>query len=124
MSVKITGNTFPVKDAIRGLGGKWNAAEKAWYVPDDRAAEAQALVAGAPVAAPATPGVCRDCGTTCKAPFTVCWPCKQKRDARFGGRKCSVCGAKESRDARGYPIVKIYRSGECQDCYEERKMGY
>jgi hypothetical protein len=46
--VAITGNTFPVKDAIKALGGRWNADAKAWMVPPAKAAEAQALVAGAP----------------------------------------------------------------------------
>jgi hypothetical protein len=32
---------------------------------------------------------------------------------------CVVCGVEGD-----YPRVKIYRSGECQDCYEERKGGY
>ncbi len=31
---------------------------------------------------------------------------------------CVACGAKASR------YVRIYASGECRDCYEERKMGY
>jgi len=36
----------------------------------------------------------------------------------FVHHKCIVCGARASRHLR------IYRSGECRDCYEERKMGY
>ena len=28
----ITGNTFPVKDQLRALGGRWDAAAKAWVV--------------------------------------------------------------------------------------------
>jgi len=44
----ITGNTFPVKDAIKALGGRWDADAKGWRVPAARAAEAQKLVAGAP----------------------------------------------------------------------------
>lgn len=46
--VAITGNTYPVKDQIKALGGRWNAERKAWMVPADRAAEAQALVSRAP----------------------------------------------------------------------------
>lgn len=45
---EITGNTYPVKDQIRALGGRWNAARKAWMVPDDVAAQAAALVAETP----------------------------------------------------------------------------
>jgi len=43
--VKITGNTYPVRLQIRDLGGKWNAGEKAWYVPEDKAEEARKLAA-------------------------------------------------------------------------------
>ena len=45
---EITGNTYPVKDAIRALGGRWNPARKIWSVPDDKAAEAMRLVESAP----------------------------------------------------------------------------
>lgn len=31
--VKITGNTYPVKDSLRALGGRWNAGEKVSPVP-------------------------------------------------------------------------------------------
>lgn len=38
---------------------------------------------------------------------------------------CRVCGYVERRNARGYVDGdRILRSGECQSCYEERKMGY
>ena len=40
----ITGNTFAVKDALKHLGGRWDAQAKGWQVPDERAEEAQALV--------------------------------------------------------------------------------
>tara|TARA_R110000868_G_scaffold207722_1_gene456706 strand:+ start:1379 stop:1642 length:264 start_codon:yes stop_codon:yes gene_type:complete len=48
----ITGNTYPVKDALRALGGTWNGRAKAWIVPDDKASQARALVDSAPAAAP------------------------------------------------------------------------
>lgn len=48
MSVAITGNTYPVKDAIKALGGRWDADSKCWMVPDAKAEEARKLVAGAP----------------------------------------------------------------------------
>lgn len=48
MSTLITGNTYPVRDSIRALGGQWNARAKGWDVPDARADEARQLVAGAP----------------------------------------------------------------------------
>jgi len=46
-TVLITGNTFPVKDALRALGGRWNAGRIGWEVPAAREAEARQLVAGA-----------------------------------------------------------------------------
>jgi hypothetical protein len=42
--VAITGNTFPVKDALKALGGRWDGGAKAWMVPAGRADEARALV--------------------------------------------------------------------------------
>ena len=45
--ITITGNTYPVKDAIKALGGKWNKTAKGWDVPDEVADEARALVSGA-----------------------------------------------------------------------------
>ncbi len=44
----IVGNTYPVKDQIKALGGRWDAVAKGWRVPSEKAKEAQALVAGAP----------------------------------------------------------------------------
>ena len=40
----ITGNTYPVKEQLKALGGKWNPGLKGWAVPTDRAEEAQDLV--------------------------------------------------------------------------------
>jgi hypothetical protein len=28
-----TGNTYPIRDAIKSLGGKWDADRKCWVVP-------------------------------------------------------------------------------------------
>lgn len=44
----ITGNTYPVKDQLRALGCKWDAARKCWMAPDEIAAKALALVSGQP----------------------------------------------------------------------------
>ena len=41
----IGGNTFPVRGALKALGGVWNKERKAWMVPDDKAEEAKRLVA-------------------------------------------------------------------------------
>lgn len=90
----VTGNTYPVKEQIKALGGRWDGDNKVWMVPDDKYDEAVKLVA-----------------TAKKEPFRH--------------RKCIVCGHVEQRNSRGYVIGdKIYRSGECASCYEERKMGY
>ena len=98
-TVAITGNTYPVKDQLKALGGRWDGERKVWTVPADRAAHARQLVAGAP----------------------------QGYVGRPAGRpnRCKVCGHVERRNARGYVEGdRILRSGECQSCYEERKMGY
>lgn len=31
--VPIHGQTYPVKDKIKEMGGRWNAQEQCWYVP-------------------------------------------------------------------------------------------
>lgn len=100
--VAITGNTYPVKDQIKALGGTWDAAAKAWLVPEAVADKVRLLVSGG---AAATPGV--------------------RHFPRRRPLKCKACGHVEHRDARGYCVGdKILRSGECQSCYEDRKMGY
>ena len=57
-TVLITGNTYPVKDQLRAMGGTWNASAKGWQVPAAMAAAARALVGSAPTnvrrAAPAS----------------------------------------------------------------------
>ena len=42
--IEISGNTYPVREGIKALGGRWNPNEKVWRVPADRAQEAQRLV--------------------------------------------------------------------------------
>lgn len=96
--VLITGNTYPVKEQIKALGAKWNADAKGWMVPADKADAARALVAnGAGAAAPQA---------------------SSQSSSRPRYSKCQVCGSKATQYNR------IYGSGECRDCYEERKMGY
>jgi hypothetical protein len=48
----ITGNTYPVRVELAQLGGVWNKTLKGWNVPDEMAAEAQAIVDNAPASAP------------------------------------------------------------------------
>ena len=88
--VAIRGNTYPVRNQLKELGGKWDAENRAWMVPSDRADEARKLVENAAKDAP-------------RVPLPT---------------KCRVCGVRASR------YDKIYRSGECRDCFEERKSGY
>jgi hypothetical protein len=40
----IKGNSYPVKEQIKAMGGTWNPRFKAWSVPDEKGDEAQALV--------------------------------------------------------------------------------
>jgi hypothetical protein len=96
----ITGNTYPVKDQIKALGGRWNPDEKAWMVPDAKADEARNLVAN-----PSTSTA-------------------SKSSSSYRPHKCVVCSTVSRQNSRGYWEPKILRSGECVDCYEERKMGY
>lgn len=98
--IQITGNTYPVKDQLKALGAKWNKDDKCWEIAPDKAEEARKIVAGAPTKA------------------------IQTGARKFNPRKCVVCGVVAATNSRGYATIKIYRSGECQDCYEERKMGY
>jgi hypothetical protein len=83
-TVLIVGNTFPVKDQIKSLGGRWDAAAKGWRVPAAVAAKAQALVSGAvkgPYRAAQCPPVCVRCGGRLDA-YT------QRRGYRFCSRDC------------------------------------
>ena len=105
----ITGNTYPVRDRLKAIGGRWDAAAKAWMVPDSVAGQARAIVAG--VAAPVAGKINLDVGGIAAR--------------RHAPSKCRCCGHVERRDARGYVVGdRILRSGECQSCREERKGGY
>lgn len=42
--VPITGNTYPVKERIKALGGTWSKPGKCWLVPQANATEAQRIV--------------------------------------------------------------------------------
>ena len=44
----IVGNTYPVREKLRALGGRWNSTQNAWLVPADKVEEAKTLVANAP----------------------------------------------------------------------------
>lgn len=40
----VTGDTYPCRSLLRGLGGRWDAETKVWLVPADRHAAAQFTV--------------------------------------------------------------------------------
>jgi hypothetical protein len=42
--VEIHGNTYPVREQLKALGGKWDAAKQCWMVPADKAEIARTLV--------------------------------------------------------------------------------
>lgn len=92
----ITGNTYPVKDQIRALGGKWDAKAKVWLVPDAKADQARSLVASAPKQAYSGPRKCRVCGMR-----ELSW-----QEAAREGRRTGM---------QTYP-VKLRRDGICYDC--------
>jgi hypothetical protein len=79
--VLISGNTYPVRDQLRALGGVWDAAAKGWRVPADKADEARKLVGSAPAATkPRTSayrphgmgGICAACGDDCGGGLWSC----------------------------------------------------
>jgi hypothetical protein len=82
-TVLVTGNTYPVKDQIKALGAKWDAAAKGWRVPADKADAARALVGGtAPKPSPARRPGWHPCGYPGCSPH-YCDEC----DGKGGGRR-------------------------------------
>ncbi len=76
----VTGNTYPVKDQLKALGGRWNAAAKGWDMPAEKVGEARKLIESV-VAKPKTPKharathrryECDECGDYVD-PGTQCW---------------------------------------------------
>ena len=77
----ITGNTYPVRDKLAAMGGRWVPALKGWNVPESRADEARALVASTPAVSKRgtttarQPRTCKDCG--CRINYGVyCGKCE------------------------------------------------
>lgn len=95
-TVLITGNTFPVKDQLKSLGGRWDAASKGWSVPAEKADEARTLVSGAPRSEYSSPRKCRCCGKK-----ELSW-----QEAKYLGKKTGM---------QHYP-VNLRRDGICYDC--------
>jgi hypothetical protein len=50
--VPVEGKTYDIRDKLRDMGGRWDAARKVWLVPQSQHARAVALL---PVAAPRAP---------------------------------------------------------------------
>ena len=44
----VRGNTYPVRNELRRLGGEWDKAAQAWRVPGNKYEEALAIVAADP----------------------------------------------------------------------------
>jgi hypothetical protein len=44
--VAITGNTYPVKDALKAIGATWNTEKRTWMISEAKAEYARAIVAG------------------------------------------------------------------------------
>lgn len=78
MATLISGNTYPVREKLRALGGTWMPEEKSWSVPDEKAALAKALVAAAP-----------------RQTFhrTKCVACGRVPTGRYGDTCCGVVSA-------------------------------
>ena len=50
--IEITGNTYPVKDALKAMGARWAPDKKCWMISAAKADAANALVSGAGPKAP------------------------------------------------------------------------
>lgn len=44
--VELVGNTYPVREKLKTLGARWNAAKKCWTIVSDKADAARAIVSG------------------------------------------------------------------------------
>ncbi len=95
----ITGNTYPVKDQLKALGGRWNPTAKGWDVPSAKADEARRLVAG----------TFRPSGNLMTSASQMGEKISVASMARSTARKsgayeCLECGE------------RIYGGGECRNC--------
>jgi hypothetical protein len=117
----ICGNTYPVKDALRAIGGRWDAALKGWRVPAAKAAEAQALVSGAAKSTVVTTaGKCAKCGRACKPQYRTCYDCSstsrgssRSSSRSYGPGKWTGCSCGSREDTP--------RPSDCSDCRFENE---
>ena len=144
-----TGNTFPAKDQIKALGGRWDAETKAWWIASTQRAEAVALVTEisaetdrAAAALPALTGKLVPVpGNTYPARTALRdlggqWDAAAKAwlvdEARLTLAQDAV--AASSKDAKPFRFTsckqcgarpnvrgwpRIYKNGVCSDCYRE-----
>jgi hypothetical protein len=70
--VYFLGDTYPLKDRIKSLGGHWDGDRRAWWVGARKLAEAEALVAGAEgFATPASAAAARSLGLSGDTPAGI-----------------------------------------------------
>ena len=87
-TIMVTGNTYPVKERLKALGGRWDSAARGWRVPAENGAAAQALV----------------------GPVATTQPSRPVSQALT----CRSCGQTGTRGA--YPFSTLPGSGRCDDC--------
>ena len=81
-TVASSGNTYPVRDKLKAMGGKWNPDKKAWMVPAEKVEAARKIVGAAPASAPrntssrgGSRGTCEHCGERCNPRYRTCLEC-------------------------------------------------
>lgn len=78
MAIPVSGNTFPVKEQLKALGGRWDAARKCWMIPEQNADKAFALVQNAPRSAQGK-GTYRQYTSSARGAWTGC-SCGSRED--------------------------------------------
>lgn len=86
--VRVEGNTYPVKDRLRAMGGRWNGDAKVWEVPASQAERARGAVAAAGPKKPYS-GPRRSSGFS------------RGDGGPRGSRSCYMCGSYYCEGARG-----------------------
>jgi hypothetical protein len=76
--IPITGNTYGVRDRLKAMGCRWNAAAKRWEAPCEKIAEqAQAIVPASKGGGNRGPRTCKTCG--CRINYGVyCGKCEYR----------------------------------------------
>jgi hypothetical protein len=92
-TVLIVGNTYPVKDQIKALGGRWNAQARGWDVPETTAEAARKLVI------PAVAGTTKPTSTRVVRTFRPCG---------YPGCNPNYCDECDGEGYRGYNPRRHY----------------